>query len=56
MRSRCCATLGRPQQDTFAVFMQMGMQQDTATHPGTRKRLASLRAAQGGAGSGHNAE
>lgn len=49
-------TLGRPAQDAFAIFMQTGVQRDTATHPGTRKRLASLRAAQGGAGSGSDAE
>lgn len=29
----------------ISAFMRQGMQQDTATHPGTRKRLASLRAA-----------
>lgn len=28
----------------FSAFMHLGMTQDTATHPGTRKRLASLRA------------
>ena len=28
-----------------SAFMRQGMQQDTATHPGTRKRLAALRAA-----------
>jgi hypothetical protein len=49
-------TLGRPPQDAFAVFTQTGVQRDTATHPGTRKRMASLRAAQGGAGSGSDAE
>jgi hypothetical protein len=33
------------------------MLQDTVTHPGTRKRVASLRAAMAGAaGSGHDAE
>ncbi len=49
-------TLGRPPQDAFAIFTQTGVQRDTATHPGTRKRMASLRAAQGGAGSGSDAE
>ena len=49
-------TLGRPPQDAFAIFTQTGVQRDTATHPGTRKRLASLRAAQGSAGSGSDAE
>ena len=29
----------------FSAFMHLGMTQDTATHPGTRKRVASLRAA-----------
>ncbi len=49
--------LGRSPQDAFSAFMQQGMLQDTATHPGTRKRVASLRAAVAGAGaSGHDAE
>lgn len=49
--------LGRSPQDAFAAFMQQGMLQDTATHPGTRKRVASLRATLAGAvGSGHDAE
>lgn len=49
--------LGRSPQDAFIAFMQQGMLQDTATHPGTRKRMASLRAALAGAGaSGHDAE
>lgn len=49
--------LGRSPQDAFTAFMQQGMLQDTATHPGTRKRVASLRAAMAGAaGSGHDAE
>lgn len=42
--------------DSFAVFMSTVLQQDTATHPGTRKRIASLRATQAGAASGHDAE
>ncbi|MCD2342705.1 M48 family metalloprotease [Ideonella azotifigens] len=37
--------LGRTSQDAMTAFMHLGMTQDTATHPGTRKRLASLRAA-----------
>ena len=49
-------TLGRSPQDAFAIFTQTGVQRDTATHPGTRKRMASLRAAQEGAGSGSDAE
>lgn len=48
--------LGRPPQDAFAVFMSTTLQPDTATHPGTRKRIASLRAAQAGALSGSDAE
>lgn len=49
--------LGRSPHDAFTAFMQQGMLQDTATHPGTRKRVASLRAAMAGAGaSGHDAE
>lgn len=38
--------MGYPPDDAFSAFLHLGMQQDTATHPGTRKRLASLRAAQ----------
>jgi len=38
--------LGRPSQDAVTAFMHLGMTHDTATHPGTRKRLASLRAAE----------
>jgi hypothetical protein len=48
--------MGRPPEDAFVIFTQTGVQRDTATHPGTRKRMASLRAAQGGTGSGHDAE
>jgi hypothetical protein len=35
--------LGFGLSDIMPVFMQFGVQQDTATHPGTRKRLAHLR-------------
>jgi len=38
--------LGRPWTDGLAAFMRLGVTQDTATHPGTRKRVASLRAAE----------
>jgi len=38
--------LGRPSQDAVTAFMHLGMSHDTATHPGTRKRLAALRAAE----------
>jgi hypothetical protein len=37
--------LGLPSDAAFSSLRLMGLQQDTATHPGTRKRLASLRAA-----------
>ena len=40
--------LGWPSEVAFAAFVRQGMQHDTATHPGTRKRIASLRAAQAG--------
>jgi predicted Zn-dependent protease len=41
-------TLGRSAEDAFAALRHQGLQQDTATHPGTRKRLAALRAAEAG--------
>jgi Zn-dependent protease with chaperone function len=37
--------LGFAPEVAVSAFMRQGMQQDTATHPGTRKRLAALRAA-----------
>jgi Zn-dependent protease with chaperone function len=37
--------LGIAPEVAVSAFMRQGMQQDTATHPGTRKRLAALRAA-----------
>jgi Zn-dependent protease with chaperone function len=37
--------IGRPVQDAFSVFLREGVTNDTATHPGTRKRVASLRSA-----------
>lgn len=40
--------MGRPPQDAVAAFTAQGMQQDSATHPGTRKRIAFLRAAEAG--------
>jgi hypothetical protein len=40
--------LGRPADDAFAALRYQGLRQDTATHPGTRKRLASLRAVEAG--------
>jgi len=38
--------LGHPPQAAMSTFVTMGVRNDTATHPGTRKRLASLRAAE----------
>jgi len=35
---------GLPDQHVIAAFMDLGWRHDTATHPGTRKRLAALRA------------
>lgn len=43
---RTLHALGRSSQDAVTAFMQLGMSHDTATHPGTRKRLAALRAAE----------
>jgi len=40
--------LGRSSDEAHAALRHQGMQHDTATHPGTRKRLASLRAAESG--------
>ena len=36
--------LGMGQQDLLAFFFQLGVVPDSATHPGTRKRMAALRA------------
>lgn len=41
--------LGGSPQDAVAAFIAQGVQHDTATHPGTRKRIAFLRAAEAGA-------
>lgn len=43
---RALHLLGLPAHDALTAFMRLGLSQDTATHPGTRKRLASLRAAE----------
>ena len=43
---RALHALGHPSQDAVTAFMHLGMSHDTATHPGTRKRLAALRAAE----------
>ena len=42
---RALQQLGIAPEVAVSAFMRQGMQQDTATHPGTRKRLAALRAA-----------
>ena len=46
--------MGRPADDAYSAFMHLGVTQDTATHPATRKRVASLRAAE--LSSGNDAE
>ena len=46
---RALRALGRTPDDAYAALRHQGLQQDTATHPGTRKRLASLRDADDGA-------
>lgn len=42
---RALETIGVPTDAAFSSLRLAGLQQDTATHPGTRKRIASLRAA-----------
>jgi hypothetical protein len=42
---RALEYIGVPTDAAFSSLRLMGLQQDTATHPGTRKRLSSLRAA-----------
>jgi Zn-dependent protease with chaperone function len=44
--SRTLEGLGVSREAVLSVFMQLGSRQDTATHPGTKRRLASLRAAE----------
>jgi Zn-dependent protease with chaperone function len=41
---RTIRTLGLSEQDAMNAFMHLGMRNDTATHSGTRKRIAALRA------------
>lgn len=55
---RLLRDMGWAESHAYSAFLRQGMQHDTATHPGTRKRVASLRAAQaqGIAPSGVNAE
>jgi hypothetical protein len=43
---RALHALGRDARDALGVFMHLGSIRDTPTHPGTRRRLASLRAAE----------
>lgn len=38
--------LGHSEEDAFSAFKRMGLTRDTPTHPGTRKRMASLRELQ----------
>lgn len=38
--------LQRPASDAYALFLRQGLQFDSATHPGTRKRIAWMRAAE----------
>ena len=35
--------LGHSEEDAFSAFKRLGLTRDTPTHPGTRKRMASLR-------------
>lgn len=35
--------MGHPDDDAFSAFKRMGLTRDTPTHPGTRRRMASLR-------------
>lgn len=35
--------MGHPDEDAFSAFKSLGLTRDTPTHPGTRKRMASLR-------------
>ena len=56
---RLLRDLGWSESHAYSAFLRQGMQLDTATHPGTRKRVASLRAAQAQGGAtptGANAE
>jgi Peptidase family M48 len=43
---RTLRSLGLSEQDVVAAFMDLGVRNDTATHPGTRKRVAALRSAE----------
>ncbi|HKX40228.1 MAG TPA: M48 family metalloprotease [Burkholderiaceae bacterium] len=48
--------LGHTSRDAVAAFMHLGMNHDTATHPGTGKRLAALRAADAAGSRGAQAD
>lgn len=43
---RSVRALGLTQQDVLASFVRLGMRNDTATHPATRKRVAALRSTE----------
>ena len=45
---RSVRALGLTQQDVQASFVRLGMRNDTATHPATRKRVAALRSIEPG--------
>jgi Zn-dependent protease with chaperone function len=45
---RALRALGHTPDEAYAALRHQGLQQDSATHPGTRKRLASLREAEDG--------
>jgi hypothetical protein len=42
--ARTLQAMGEPSPDMLPVFLQLGSFADSATHPGTRKRIAALRA------------
>ncbi|HEY4067932.1 MAG TPA: M48 family metalloprotease [Burkholderiaceae bacterium] len=46
---RTLRALGFPAREATSAFMHLGVIHDTPTHPGTRKRLAALRAAEASA-------
>ncbi|MBC7733632.1 MAG: M48 family metalloprotease [Bacteriovorax sp.] len=43
---RAVRMLGLSDQNAVAAFMDLGMRNETATHPGTRKRVAALRSTE----------
>lgn len=44
--AQAMAALATQPYNTLAIFMRLGAHKDTATHPGTQRRLAALRAPQ----------